>query len=103
MWRRRVRKDNIPDGEVSIHHLFCARETCYDPNNMMPKGNAPTERVWAIWYLYAQQFPISISLDELVPGDIEPYCVSIGDKYEPFCRLNEKETEWLLARKVGIK
>jgi hypothetical protein len=70
---------------------------------MMPKGNAPTDRVWAIWYLYAQQFPVSISLDKRNQEDTEPYLVIIGGREEPFCRLREEETEWLVARKVGVR
>jgi hypothetical protein len=67
------------------------------------KGNAPTDRVWAIWVLYAQDFPMSICLDQRAADDDLPYLVTVGDAEEPLCRLSDEETSWLLARKVGIR
>jgi hypothetical protein len=67
------------------------------------RGNAPTDRVWAIWALYAQDFPLSISLDQRSQADDLPYLVTVGDAEEPFCRLSDEETSWLIAKKVGIR
>lgn len=67
------------------------------------KGNAPTDRVWAIWVLYAQDFPLSISLDQRSQDDDLPYLVTVGDSEESLCRLSDDETSWLVARKVGVK
>lgn len=67
------------------------------------KGNAPTDRVWAIWVLYAQDFPLSISLDQRSQDDDLPYLVTVGDSEESLCRLGDDETSWLVARKVGVR
>jgi hypothetical protein len=69
----------------------------------LEKGNAPTDRVWAIWSLYAGQFPVMITLDQRGSIDTEPYLVTVGDANDPLCRITDDETSWLIARKVGIR
>lgn len=73
----------------------------YD-QTMTDRGGAPTDRVWAIYFLYAQQFPVSISLDQRTYDDDEPYAVTIADGQEVFIRLSDDEVSWLIAKKVGI-
>lgn len=70
---------------------------------MMDRGGAPTEKVWAIYYLYAQQFPVVISLDQRSQDDATPYVVTIGEGQEEFTRLSDAEVGWLLKKKVGVK
>ena len=48
------------------------------------RGGAPTDKVWAIYYLYAQQFPVVISLNQRAPDDENPYIVTIGEGLEEF-------------------
>lgn len=69
----------------------------------MDRGGAPTEKVWAIYYLYAQQFPVVISLDQRSKDDATPYIVTIGEGQEEFTRLSDAEVAWLLKKKVGVK
>lgn len=69
---------------------------------MTDRGGAPTDKVWAIYFLYAQQFPVSISLDQRTPDDAEPYAVTIADGNEVFTRLSDAEVSWLIAKKVGV-
>lgn len=70
---------------------------------MKDRVGAPTEKVWAIYYLYAQQFPVVISLDQRAQGDATPYIVTIGEGQEEFTRLSDAEVGWLLKKKVGVK
>lgn len=69
---------------------------------MTDRGGAPTDRVWAIYFLYAQQFPVSINLDQRTYDDEEPYSVTIADSQDVFIRLSDDEVSWLLAKKVGV-
>ena len=69
----------------------------------MDKSNAPTDRVWAIWVLYAQDFPVTISLDQRSQDDNLPYRVVVGESEEQLCRLSDQETSWLIQRKVGVR
>jgi hypothetical protein len=69
---------------------------------MEDRAGAPTGKVWAIYFLYAQQFPLSISLDQRGPDDADPYAVTIADGEEVFIRLSDEEVSWLIAKKVGI-
>jgi hypothetical protein len=69
---------------------------------MTDRGGAPTDKVWAIYFLYAQQFPVSINLDQRTPDDAEPYSVTIADSSDVFTRLSDDEVSWLIAKKVGI-
>lgn len=69
---------------------------------MTDRGGAPTDRVWAIYFLYAQSFPVSISLDQRRPDDDEPYAVTIADGQAVFIRLSDEEVSWLIAKKVGV-
>lgn len=69
---------------------------------MTDRGGAPTDRVWAIYFLYAQSFPVSINLDQRRPDDEEPYAVTIADSSDVFIRLSDEEVSWLIAKKVGI-
>lgn len=69
---------------------------------MTDRDGAPTDKVWAIYFLYAQQFPVSISLDQRKPDDEQPYAVTIADSQDVFTRLSDDEVSWLIARKVGI-
>lgn len=70
---------------------------------MNDRGDAPTEKVWAIYYLYAQQFPVAITLDQRIPDDETPYSVTVGEGKEEFTRLSDDEVGWLIRKKVGIK
>ncbi|CAB4149312.1 hypothetical protein UFOVP529_90 [uncultured Caudovirales phage] len=70
---------------------------------MTDRGDAPTEKVWAIYYLYAQQFPIAITLDQRSPDDEAPYSVTVGEGEEEFTRLSDDEVGWLIRKKVGIR
>jgi hypothetical protein len=70
---------------------------------MENRGGAPTEKVWAIYHLYAQQFPVLISLDQRAPDDSAPYAVTIGEGLEELTRLSDDEVSWLLKKKVGIR
>lgn len=70
---------------------------------MMDREGAPTEKVWAIYYLYAQQFPVVISLDQKSQDDPTPYVVTIGEGQEEFTRLSDGEVSWLLKKKVGVR
>jgi hypothetical protein len=70
---------------------------------MENREGAPTEKVWAIYHLYAQQFPVLISLDQRAPDDSAPYVVTIGEGLEELTRLSDDEVSWLLRKKVGIK
>jgi hypothetical protein len=67
------------------------------------RGGAPTDKVWAIYYLYAQQFPVIISLNQRAPDDGQPYVVTIGEGQEEFTRLSDDEVSWLLKKKVGVR
>lgn len=67
------------------------------------RGGAPTDKVWAIYYLYAQQFPVVISLNQRAPDDENPYVVTIGERLEEFTRLTDDEVSWLIKKKVGVK
>jgi hypothetical protein len=69
---------------------------------MTDRAGAPTDRVWAVYFLYAQSFPLSINLDQRLPDDEEPYAVTIADGGEVFIRLSDNEVSWLIAKKVGI-
>lgn len=69
---------------------------------MNDRGGAPTDRVWAIYFLHAQQFPVSLNLDQRSPDDAEPYAVTIADGDETFIRLSDEEVSWLIAKKVGV-
>jgi hypothetical protein len=69
---------------------------------MTDRGGAPTDRVWAIYFLYAQSFPVSINLDQRSQDDSEPYAVKVADGEDVFIRLSDEEVSWLLAKKVGI-
>lgn len=69
---------------------------------MTDRAGAPTDRVWAVYFLYAQSFPLSINLDQRRPDDEEPYAVTIADGGEVFIRLSDDEVSWLIAKKVGI-
>jgi hypothetical protein len=69
---------------------------------MTDRGGAPTDRVWAVYFLYAQSFPVSISLDQRRPDDAEPYAVTIADGEDVFIRLSDDEVSWLIAKKVGV-
>ena len=70
---------------------------------MTNREGAPTDKVWAIYYLYAQQLPIAISLDQRRQDDETPYSVTVGEHEEPFTRLSDEEVGWLIRQKVGIK
>lgn len=70
---------------------------------MEDRGEAPTEKVWAIYYLYAQQFPVIISLNQRAPDDENPYVVTIGEGFEEFTRLTDAEVGWLIRKKVGVR
>lgn len=69
---------------------------------MTNRGGAPTDRVWAVYFLYAQSFPVSISLDQRLPDDKEPYAVTIANGEDVFIRLSDVEVSWLIAKKVGV-
>ncbi len=75
----------------------------YDVPMSVEKGNAPTDRVWAIYWLYSTQFPMTITLDQRDSLDADPYLVTVGEGSDPLCRLSDEETSWLIARKVGIR
>ena len=70
---------------------------------MSERVEAPTEKVWAIYHLWAQQFPVLISLDQRAPDDSAPYAVTIGEGLEEFTRLSDAEVSWLLKKKVGVR
>jgi hypothetical protein len=70
---------------------------------MTDREGAPTDKVWAIYYLYAQQFPVTISLDQRKTDDESPYSVTIGENEETLTRLSDDEVSWLIRRKVGIR
>lgn len=75
----------------------------YDVSMSVEKGNAPTDRAWAIYWLYSTQFPMTITLDKRDSYDGSPYLVTVGEGSDPLCRLTDDETSWLIARKVGIR
>lgn len=75
----------------------------YNSKMTTDRGEAPTDKVWAIYHLYAQQFPVVISLNQRAAGDSHPYIVTIGERQEEFTRLSDDEVSWLLKKKVGVK
>jgi len=70
---------------------------------MNQREGAPTDRVWAIYHLYVQQFPVTISLDQRSSDDDKPYAVTIGEGQEELTRLSDSEVSWMLKKKIGIK
>lgn len=69
---------------------------------MTNRGGAPSDKVWAIYFLWAQEFPVSISLDQRTPDDDLPYSVMAGESREELTRLSDEEVSWLIAKKVGV-
>lgn len=70
---------------------------------MKDRDGAPSDKVAAIYYLYAEQFPVLISLNKRAPDDTTPYVVTVGEGLEEFTRLTDAEVNWLIKKKVGVK
>jgi hypothetical protein len=64
----------------------------------------PSQRARAIWILWSQDNPITLTLEPRSQDDEEPYLVICGQHIDAavLMRVTEKEANWLIHQRAGL-